>query len=52
MREWYAKKLKTSDKDGNGFLSPNEYSGDFGKVDTNKDGKIDLDEYAASRSRK
>jgi len=51
MRLWAEKKLKSIDKDGNGFLSPNEYSGDFAKVDTNKDGKIDLDEYAASRKR-
>jgi Ca2+-binding EF-hand superfamily protein len=52
MKAWAAKKLKSSDKDGNGFLSPNEYSGDFAKVDTNKDGKIDVDEYAAARSKR
>ena len=52
MRAWAEKKMKSSDKDENGFLSPNEYSGDFAKVDANKDGKIDLDEYAASRSKR
>ena len=49
MRAWAEKKLKISDKDGNGFLSPNEFSGDFNNVDLNNDGKIDLDEYMASR---
>ena len=51
MKEWAAKKLKSKDRDNNGFLSPDEY-GDNAKfpiVDANKDGKIDVDEYANSR---
>lgn len=51
MRSWAEKKIKTYDKDGNGFLSPNELpdASKFSDMDTNKDGKIDLDEYVASR---
>lgn len=49
MKAWAAKKFKFADKDGNGYLSPDEFKGDFAKVDTNKDGKIDVDEYANSR---
>lgn len=52
MREWAASQMKKNDKDGNGSLSPGEYSGDFAKADTNKDGKIDVDEYIGSRSRR
>ena len=52
MREWVAGKMKKEDKDGNGFLSPGEFTGDFAKADTNKDGKIDVDEYIGSRSRR
>jgi hypothetical protein len=45
--------MKKEDKDGNGFLSPGEFQGgDFAKADTNKDGKIDIDEYIGIRSRK
>jgi Ca2+-binding EF-hand superfamily protein len=53
MREWAAGRMKKDDKDGNGFLSPGEFQGgDFAKADTNKDGKIDIDEYIGSRSRR
>ncbi len=52
MRAWAAGRMKKDDKDGNGFLSPGEFQGDFAKADTNKDGKIDIDEYIGSRSRK
>ena len=50
MREWAAGKMKSQDKDGNGYLSPEEYPTKFAEVDTNKDGRIDVDEYAAARS--
>ncbi len=52
MREWAAGRMKKDDKDGNGSLSPGEFQGDFAKADTNKDGKIDIDEYIGSRARK
>ena len=50
MREWAAVQMKKNDKDGNGSLSPGEFTGDFAKADTNKDGKIDVDEYIANRA--
>jgi Ca2+-binding EF-hand superfamily protein len=49
MREWATKQLAKADKDGNGSLSLTEFSGDFAAADSNKDGKIDADEYAANR---
>ena len=54
MRSWAEKRIKSYDKDGNGFLSPNELpdASKFSEMDTNKDGRIDIDEYVASRSRR
>lgn len=52
MRAWAENKLKSSDKDGNGFLSPNEFNGDFERTDLTQDGKVDVDEYMASRSKR
>ncbi len=54
MRKWLADKMKKDDKDGNGFLSPEEVkdAAKFAESDTNKDGRIDLDEYVAARGRK
>ncbi len=54
MRAWLADKMKKDDKDGNGFLSPEEVkdAAKFTELDTNKDGRIDLDEYVAARGRK
>ncbi|HUP77677.1 MAG TPA: EF-hand domain-containing protein [Pirellula sp.] len=51
MRDWAAGRLKKLDKDNNGFLSPEELGDNekFAKADINKDGKIDIDEYAAAR---
>lgn len=51
MKEWAAGRLKKLDKDNNGFLSPDEFNDNdkFGKADVNKDGRIDVDEYASSR---
>ena len=51
MRSWVGKKLKGLDKDGNGFLSPNELTSNFAETDTNKDGRVDLDEYIAYREK-
>ena len=53
MRAWSEKKMIRLDKDGNKTLSPEEFKeGDFNQADLNKDGKIDLDEYAAHRVKK
>lgn len=51
LREWAAGRLKKMDKDNDGFLTPEEFNDDdrFAKVDLNKDGRIDADEYATSR---
>ena len=49
MRDWAAPKLKALDKDGNGYLSPEESPTNFAETDTNKDGRIDIDEYVAAR---
>lgn len=51
MRAFAERAVKKADKDNNGFLSPEEFKeGDFAKVDTNKDGKIDIDEYVVYRT--
>ena len=55
MKNWAAPKIKKEDKNADGFLTPDEYSGSsgpFADVDTNKDGRIDLDEYVAARMKK
>ena len=54
MKAWYATKLKKDDKDGNGFLTPDEApdAAKFALMDINKDGKIDLDEYVAARAKR
>jgi hypothetical protein len=53
MLAWSETKLKKLDKDGNNTLSPDEFKeGDFAAVDTNKDGRVDVREYAAFRSKK
>ena len=52
MRDWAAPKLKALDKDGNGYLSPEESPNNFAETDTNKDGRIDIDEYVAFRMKK
>ncbi len=51
MKEWAAGRMKRVDKDNNGFLTQDEFGDNekFGKFDTNKDGRIDVDEYANSR---
>ena len=54
VRALYLTKMKRDDKDGNGFLTSDEVSDAsiFAKSDVNKDGKVDLDEYIASRHAK
>ena len=54
MKAWYLGKMKKDDKDGNGFLTSDEVSdaAKFAQADINKDGKVDLDEYIASRTKK
>ena len=51
LREWAAAKMKSRDKDNDGFLSREEFNDDdkFEKADLNKDGRIDVDEFANSR---
>jgi len=51
MREWASYRLKKLDKDNNGFLSPEEFDNKdkFTKADVNKDGRIDVEEYANAR---
>ncbi len=51
LREWATLRLKRMDKDNNGYLSRDEATGmDFEKTDTDKDGRISVDEYMRSRS--
>ena len=51
MREWAVIKMKKMDKNNDGYLSPDEATGlDFIKTDTDKDGRISLDEYIVSKS--
>jgi Ca2+-binding EF-hand superfamily protein len=53
MRAWAEKQLKKLDKDNNGSLSPDEFTeGDFSAVDSNKDGRVDAQEYAAFRAKR
>lgn len=53
MRPWVEKQIKKLDKDGNGTLSPDEFSEkNFDQVDSNKDGKIDIEEYVEHRLKK
>ncbi len=54
VRALYLTKMKRDDKDGNGFLTSDEVSDAsiFAQSDVNKDGKVDLDEYIASRHAK
>ena len=54
MKVWYAGKMKKEDKDGNGFLSPEEVkdASKFAEGDTDKDGRISLDEYIAARAKR
>ena len=45
--------MKKIDTDKNGTLSPDEFKdGDFASVDTNKDGRIDVDEYIVYRNKR
>ena len=52
MRVWAAGRMKREDKDGNGFLSPEEVKdvSKFAEGDIDKDGRISLDEYIAARA--
>ena len=53
MKEWAKKRMSSADKDKNGFLTPDEFKSTdakFADVDKNKDGQIDLEEYAVYRS--
>lgn len=53
MRKFAEGRMKKSDTDKNGTLSPDEFKeSDFGSVDTNKDGRIDVDEYIVYRNRR
>ena len=53
MMAWTASRMKKLDNDNDGTLSPDEFGeGDFKSVDINKDGKIDVKEYTASRMKK
>ncbi len=52
MREWATQRLRKMDMNNDGYLSPDEATGmDFEKTDTDKDGRISVDEYIRSRSR-
>jgi len=53
LREWATAKLRNMDTNQDGYLSPDEVTGlDFEKADTDKDGRISVDEYAVSRGRR
>ncbi|MFN7731364.1 MAG: hypothetical protein ACK5OB_05655 [Pirellula sp.] len=55
MREFAKKRIEKADKDKNGFLTPDEFkesSAKFSDVDTDGNGQINLDEYAAYRSKR
>jgi Ca2+-binding EF-hand superfamily protein len=55
MREFAKKAIDKADKDKNGFLTPDEFKSSgttFADVDTDKNGKIDLDEYALFRAKR
>jgi hypothetical protein len=55
MREFAKKSIDKADKDKNGFLTPDEFKSSgatFADVDTDKNGKIDLDEYALFRAKR
>ena len=53
MRKFAEGRMKRSDTDRNGTLSPDEFKeGDFGSVDTNKDGRVDVDEYIVYRNKR
>lgn len=57
MLQFAERQFKKSDKDQNGFLTPDEFKSisgtlSFSEVDTNQDGKIDIKEYATYRSRR
>ncbi len=53
MLEWAKVKLGYLDKDKNGRLSPDEFTGlDFSKTDTDGDGSISLEEFVVSRTTK
>ena len=55
MKLWAAPRMKKEDSDGNGFLSPEEFTSKtikFADADINKDGRIDIDEYVAARMKK
>ena len=52
LRDWSKKRIAKTDKDKNGFLTPDEFKDStttFGDVDKNGNGQIDLDEYTAYR---
>ena len=57
MLQFAERQLRKADKDQNGFLTPDEFKSisgtlSFSEIDTNQDGKIDIDEYARYRSRR
>jgi len=56
MLQFVERAIQREDKDKNGVLTPDEFKGvsgiSFSEVDTNQDGKIDIKEYAAYRSRR
>jgi hypothetical protein len=52
MIDWSRKNLAKKDKDKNGFLTPDEFSDSsakFGDIDTDGNGQINVEEYAAFR---
>ncbi len=52
LREWATTRMKKMDTNNDGYLNPGEATGmDFEKTDTDKDGRISVDEYIRSRSR-